>query len=538
MEELLQKLILSFEDTPATSGRRMRELLEKDPWAFLPAALATLRQAATSGQLLHELLEEEDPPAFLPAAQATLRHAAHLRAYRCLIALLAGNDLLRRCGGPRLLPALAHLLQHPDPQIRSKVALLIGRRHESSRPVEHRREEADPRLRANAIEGLWGVDGEGVRRALWGTSRDAGSRTAGNALLGLHRLGETGVIDRILKMALHAQARFRATAAWVMGESADPRFLEPLGRMLADPERAVRTRAFRSLALIRRLTGALAQNGHLQVHLWEASSLPDGARRLRVATVDTTAATPLPVLAATQFIVTEASQLVRTYEVRSRPAPALLSVGFALPRASEGKSGGIERTLLDCLCHERPACQWAIAPYSVERAEPGERESSMETPRFSANAKTLAAWIERRVAGPESAHGLLDAARLLLESAASLSGERHLVLVSSLPDARGATEELDLIGAKARYHGVAIHGLAVAGGVSPMLQTLCQVTGGRLFDVRDEAEIHAALRRIFWGLQYQDEIHYRLDSAGAGPALARVQVCCELGMAEDCLPLE
>ena len=57
----------SFDDCPANSGRLMRELLDTDRAAFLPAALACLRQARDC------------------------------RGYRYLIALLAGNDMLVRC---------------------------------------------------------------------------------------------------------------------------------------------------------------------------------------------------------------------------------------------------------------------------------------------------------------------------------------------------------------------------------------------------------------------------------------------------------
>lgn len=74
--------------------------------------------------------------------------------------------------GPRLVPLLTNLLQYPDPRIRSKVTLLMGRRNQNSRWVEQRKEETDPRVRANAIEGLWGAEDDAARRVLWEASHD------------------------------------------------------------------------------------------------------------------------------------------------------------------------------------------------------------------------------------------------------------------------------------------------------------------------------------------------------------------------------
>jgi HEAT repeat protein len=154
-----------------------------------------------------------------------------------------------------LLPLLTNLLQYPNPRVRSKVARLMGKRNRDSRWVDQRKDEEDPRVRANALEGLWDAGDGGAHSLLWESSQDVNNRVAGNALLGLYRLGDARAIGRILEMAGHAEARFRATAAWVMGESADPRFLAALGRMLADSEKMVRARAFRALAALRQRAG-------------------------------------------------------------------------------------------------------------------------------------------------------------------------------------------------------------------------------------------------------------------------------------------
>ena len=72
----------------------------------------------------------------------------------------------------------------------------------------------DPRVRANAIEALWGSDSALARGLFREASRDVNNRVAGNALLGLYLLGDTSAVPQILKMAAQPDPLFRATAAW------------------------------------------------------------------------------------------------------------------------------------------------------------------------------------------------------------------------------------------------------------------------------------------------------------------------------------
>ena len=52
-------------------------------------------------------------------------------------------------------------------------------------------------------------------------------------------------------MARHDSALFRATAAWVMGETGDPRFTEILAGLLRETHAVIRKRAFAALGSIR-----------------------------------------------------------------------------------------------------------------------------------------------------------------------------------------------------------------------------------------------------------------------------------------------
>ena len=115
--------------------------------------------------------------------------------------------------------------------------------------------ESDPRVRANAIESLWGVDTPEARALLSFAASDANNRAVGNALLGLYYLGEASMLADVVKLAGHESALFRTSAAWVMGETGDPRFTEALRRMISEPDPIVRKRAFAALVQIKAAHG-------------------------------------------------------------------------------------------------------------------------------------------------------------------------------------------------------------------------------------------------------------------------------------------
>jgi hypothetical protein len=197
----------------------------------------------------------------------------------------------------------------------------------------------------------------------------------------------------------------------------------------------------------------------------------------------------------------------------------------------------VEQILRECLRHKRPSHQWAIMMYSPHHAIGQEAEPGQEL-RFSSNAGIVTAAFERQVNRLAAANGPLGAGRQLVAAACSLIGERHVVLLSSGEDTGEAPRNCDNLGAKARYHGITIHGLALAGCRVPWLASLCRETGGHLLHAATEEEVRSAIWRIFWGLQYQDEITYRLESTPSEKPLVRVEVISEMGMASDSLLLD
>jgi HEAT repeat protein len=156
-------------------------------------------------------------------------------------------DILNRTSaGRRLLSTLGHLIDSTDAQTREKATLFIGRRMQSADWAERQLRQADERVRANAVESIWGLTTTSARILLEICVGDRSNRVKGNALVGLHLAGREGLGDALVAMAGDTRPRFRSTAAWTMGKIGDAEF-EPYLLGLFKDEQEVRTAAMRSL---------------------------------------------------------------------------------------------------------------------------------------------------------------------------------------------------------------------------------------------------------------------------------------------------
>jgi HEAT repeat protein len=159
-------------------------------------------------------------------------------------------DSLSDCS--RLTSYLVQLLRHPSAQVRSKAALTLGRANLNLNRVQAFLEESDDRVRANAVESLWGHTSEKVQRILWEATRDPSGRVAVNALLGLCKAGDRKAFARLEALAVSPEPVLRAGAAWAMGETADLEFAATLARLEHDEDEKVRAITVKSLRKLER----------------------------------------------------------------------------------------------------------------------------------------------------------------------------------------------------------------------------------------------------------------------------------------------
>jgi hypothetical protein len=150
--------------------------------------------------------------------------------------------------GRRIVSIMHHLTDHKDPKISSKAALLIGKRLQSfawARRVIA--ESTDPRLRANAIETMWGVNTPEAVELFRGCLADWDNRVVGNAIIGLHRAGHSETKQLVAGIAANSNPKLRMTAAWAMGQIRDAALASVLNPLAKDGNAEVRRSALRSL---------------------------------------------------------------------------------------------------------------------------------------------------------------------------------------------------------------------------------------------------------------------------------------------------
>jgi hypothetical protein len=150
--------------------------------------------------------------------------------------------------GRRIVSIMHHLTDHKDPKISSKAVLLIGKRLQNlawARRVIA--ESTEPRLRANAIETMWGMTTPEVVGFFHGCLADWDNRVVGNAIVGLHQAGHSETKTLLAEIATNSNPKLRMTAAWAMGYIGDATLAVLLNSLAKDKCAEVRRAALRSL---------------------------------------------------------------------------------------------------------------------------------------------------------------------------------------------------------------------------------------------------------------------------------------------------
>jgi hypothetical protein len=285
-DAFLEHLVDDIQSSSALFKRDVRRLLEKDPAAFFPSACRILRTSLerpgaaslldvlwSSALLLSSLIDPNVLSlckatafakrwvAFDPTLDAKLLHLGF--PFENDDAILGGDlvrpkrtlDIVAELPPNRhILLTLAKLLRNPDPNIRSKAALLYARASNNPEWVRKMLADPDARVRANAVEGLWETRTEAAGAVFKEAALDPDHRVAANALVGLHLNGQTGVD---VMGALHGMTRkpepmARASAAFAMGRTNDASYAPMLECLLKDGDQSVRGQALQALIRIRR----------------------------------------------------------------------------------------------------------------------------------------------------------------------------------------------------------------------------------------------------------------------------------------------
>ncbi len=419
--------------------------------------------------------------------------------------------------GKRILPSLMRMLRNNNAFLRSKVVLMIGRGGGSLNWIEKRLQETDTRVRANAIEAMWGIDSPQARELLQWASRDTSNRVVGNALLGLYRLGEISPLSDLVKMASHDSPTFRRTAAWVMGETGDPRFSEVLGRMIADSSANVRKNAFAAVRQVREATARISQTTEWPVAVAVGAKNPrTGERRVSVAVVAADGRANAPVLPA-QFLLSENGQPVWSYRVAEKMAPGPMSAVFLFPRKFDKSGQAWDQGALRCLHWKRSTDLWSTLPYTGTDDAPSARPADLELPTFIANSAAAARSFQETPKRLDCTGFWTAVQRAVMTGNAPQRGHRHMIVLA--PDEVGDNANDSLISA-VQVSRTSIQVISTA--TNPALREFCHRVDGRFLYLKVGSDIEEAVSLAYLTLLARYEIRYRSDSPDATSLKLRV----------------
>jgi hypothetical protein len=258
--------------------------------------------------------------------------------------------------GLRITMPLMPLMNSQNHRVRSKVAKILGRRVDNLNWGRKYRNELDDRTRANIIEGLWGGGSPEIREVLWMAVGDGNCRVRGNAILELYRMGEAGILTEIRALAESQDPRLRATVAWVIRATGDPRFRCVLKTLRQDAEASVRAAALRALVQLNKQEDITAQaNRAPQIYFCEDV---EGVRRVGFDLPESGA--PRDGLLHTDLIVTEDCELVWDYALVERKSHPLLAV-FLIFDGPEAKGlPGLKQAFAECLDRKYNGDRWSV----------------------------------------------------------------------------------------------------------------------------------------------------------------------------------
>jgi hypothetical protein len=278
----LDRAMAEFDSNPV-AVRFMRKLANEGPELFFNAALTHLSSDARSNAhrfltllvlrqdtLLRRLTDpafstrdnavnlfkrllEVDPFSDVRLAQMMPARDSHLPSALNGAQTSRALDILDATShGRRLLPLISHLPESGDPRISAKATLFVGKRVQSPEWTARQLYRSDQRVRANAVEALWGVKSPRAVEIFEDHTEDENNRVAGNSLVGLHIADRTGVVETILTKSHDPAPGVRATACWAMGKIGGNVFYDRLAQLVRDENPDVRSIALRAIAEVRR----------------------------------------------------------------------------------------------------------------------------------------------------------------------------------------------------------------------------------------------------------------------------------------------
>jgi hypothetical protein len=564
-ESFLRLLVTDFNSAPLANGTRIRDLMELDVDAFRVAAVSVLSDCGdTAGSrylvnllwneglltpTLSDIFFPKDVDLNTAKTAAKVDPQLHIRIIGFLVNGMFEGQEIEESTTKQLMeilgeisdtvgiqPLLRQLLLHPNSRIRSKITLLVGRGQAGLRAMEKLLKDADARVRANAVEALWTNCDPQVKNHFREALLDSDNRVVGNATFGLHSLGDTQSISAVLRLATHESTVFRATGAWVMGRTQDPRFLPILGRLLAGSKGQLRKTAFSAVASMKKAAALRAGPPSLAIRILSVENVehPSG-QTTRAAMVATSEAQwDPPELKATEVIISVNGEPVSDYSCVEQRND-LISVGFIMPNhrtTPDFFRDGLELGMKKCLEAKKRPEPWSILRFHEGRPKddvedivtssgpsPAAEKQDAAKPAPTSSFTTDSAEIEAAIDSGGNEIDIYEAAHAMITGLSPSRGSRNVLILVDSDNAISLDQKQKL--AQAALAGTfSVNVVSTAENTE--LKGLCSLTSGIFRQIADPEDIESDVILLYKSLRrrYVLEVTRGLDA----PPIERLSV--------------
>ncbi|MEP7366838.1 MAG: HEAT repeat domain-containing protein [Acidobacteriota bacterium] len=539
----LERLAENFASRPMPTRAAMAEMFDTHRAEFIAEAI-TLIRAGKSGQghrfilthltetgafleiLVDRKLMTQDEAVELMRVSMRLEPQFDIRLMRWLVDS-THKDIVMKLGpqaealldiltqsspGNRMLPVAIQLLRSSGAHVRSRAALLVAQRNQR---VDLALADSDSRVRANAIEALWGQRTPGSRRALVSALDDSNNRVVGNAILGLFKLGELSVVPRLLEMVHHPSPLFRATAAWIIGQTADRAFLPRLEELAKDADENVVRAANEALAKFVQASVAGIAEVQQSAALRILRVTESGTARRRLSALARLPKPPVELPATARLACNGQPAL----EVQMRyMSLGALAIGVLLPDNWPQEVHDAVRRLLN---QKGDADRVALISYQPGRPIQSQQTGKTPPPRV---VYSLVPSVPARTR-PDAGPGMIPALQALMNAPTGLAAQANLVMFVTEAESlqmHGASDSLMMVAQQADQTGAFLHVIAAPDlpeAVTKTLQAVCGETGGYYLKCNEPADYATNMEYILQILREGIEVSYREAAPTAGSKL-------------------
>ncbi len=425
-----------------------------------------------------------------------------------LIDLLPGH-----VAAEALAPVLAALLKHEAARVRSKAALVFMRLPAAGRMDSNPLRDSDGRVRANALEALWGQRDPETVQAFFDAMEDEHSRVVGNALRGLYEAGIPASVAKIQGMLRHTDPQRQATAFWVAGTTGDTRFLNTLEGLLPAVSGRLRGHVLKAVRAIQERKGEIEAAPALELSVVSASRWPLGRVHCRLVIAKPGAGSAEgEAILPTHVHVHDGDIRVDAFRWTARASDAA-HVLLILPRrvgVDDPFAARIIEAADGAIDAKRSQDSWGVSFYQPAWGAMDTEVLEGSAPAFLRSAS--ACKVDGLRSGRSVFPGLQEALHGALRAFPAEAKEKHVVVVRD-PLLAGCSIDLSAWKQKALERGLALHVLC-ARNTCPeeyaLWEVIARELGGTAIGSRLDSELAPGLSSLTRALTSCYELTYAL----------------------------